>query len=80
MWLLDGSFDMHNGMGWWMIWGGTMMVLFWGALIGLAVWGVARFSGQRPDDANDALEFARRRYASGDISRDEFEQIRQDLG
>ena len=79
MWLLDGSFDMHNGMGWWMIWGGTMMVLFWGALIGLAVWGVARFSAQHPGDGDDALDLARRRYASGEISRDEFEQIRHDL-
>ena len=35
MWFLDGSFDMHNGMGWWMIWSGLMTVLFWGAVIAL---------------------------------------------
>jgi len=56
-----------------------MMVLFWGAVIGLIVWGVARFTGQRPGGADDALDLARRHYASGEISRDEFEQIRQDL-
>jgi putative membrane protein len=71
--------DMQDGMGWWMIWGGVMMLLFWGAVIGLIVWGVARFTGQRPGGADDALDLARRRYASGEISRDEFEQIRQDL-
>ena len=79
MWVLDGSFDMHNGMGWWMIWGGMMMVLFWGAVIGLIVWGAARFTGQRPGVADSALGVARGRYASGEISRDEFEEIRQGL-
>jgi len=79
MWFLDGSFDMHDGVGWWMIWGGVMMVIFWGSVIGLIVWGVARFTGQRPSDTDSAIDVARRRYASGEISRDEFEQIRQDL-
>ncbi len=79
MWFLDSSFDMHNGAGWWMIWGGAMMVLFWGSVVGLIAWGVARFTGQRQSDTDSALGLVRGRYASGEISRDEFEQIRQDL-
>jgi len=29
-----------DGMGWWMLWGGLMMVLFWGGIIALIVWTV----------------------------------------
>ncbi len=79
MWFLDGSWGMHDGIGWWMIWGGLMMVLFWGSVIGLIAWGIARFTGQSPSDTDSAIDIARRRYASGEISRDEFEQIQQDL-
>lgn len=27
------------GMGWWMLFGGIWMLLFWGGIIALAVWG-----------------------------------------
>src|SRR3972149_5532526 len=37
-----------DGMGWWMLWGGLMMILFWGAIIALVVWAVQ--SGGRRDD------------------------------
>jgi putative membrane protein len=55
------------------------MVLFWVAV----VWLFARFV--RPGDQGisrdeSAIEIARRRYARGEISREEFEQIRRDLG
>ena len=29
-----------DGMGWWMVWGGLMMVLFWGGIIALIAWTV----------------------------------------
>jgi len=80
--------DDHHGMwgdwdswGWW-IFMIPMMLVFWGGLIWLVVWLVRQSSGgasQTPGREADAVELARRRYAQGEISREEFEQIRRDL-
>ena len=40
MWVLDGTWGMHDGMGWWMAFGAVWMVVFWGAVIGLVVFGL----------------------------------------
>ena len=75
-------------MGWWMLWGGLMMVLFWGAIIALVVWAVQSL-GRRDDartqpgttsPARAPLDIAKERYARGEIGRDEFEQMKRDLG
>ena len=82
MWHADG------GMGWWMLWGALMMILFWGAIIALAVWAVRSLTESQKNDAEPEaaapavrtpLDIAGERYAHGDISREEFEQIRRDL-
>ena len=71
---------MHEGIGWWMIFGGVWMVAFWGGLIALIVWGITRLTGQgRPVYKYDPLDVAKERYAKGEISREEHEQIRKDL-
>jgi len=54
------------------------MVLFWAAIIGLAVWVVARVTG-RSSRGNGALSIARERYARGEISKEEFDRIKKDL-
>jgi len=74
----------HEGMGWWMVFGGILMVLFWGGLIGLVVWGISRLiqrsdSGPSSGQRRDALDIAKERYAKGEISREEFERIKKDL-
>ena len=77
-----------DGMGWWMLWGGLMMVLFWGAIIALVVWAVQSLgrgddghaqSGATKSPARTPLEIAKERYARGEIGRDEFEQMKRDL-
>lgn len=73
-----------DGMGWWMLWGAFMMIFFWGGLIALVVWAVRSFSGDRSGgqsggSTNDALTVAQERYARGEISREEFLQIKSDL-
>ncbi len=77
-----------DGMGWWMLWGGLMMILFWGAIIALIVWAIQsvtrRESGQahvpQPNpSARTPLDITKERYALGEISREEFEQISRDL-
>ena len=77
-----------DGAGWWMLWGGLMMVLFWGSIIALVVWGVQTLvrrdtggtvPGQSGAPRPNPLDIAKERYARGDIRREEFEQIKSDL-
>ncbi len=78
------------GWGWgWMLFGGLTMVLFWGGLIALIVLAVRGLtgsgnqgrSGELPElrVTPNALEILKTRYAKGEISQEEFEQIRKDL-
>ena len=73
-----------EGMGWWMMFGGILMLLFWGLIIALVVWGMKRLtergsSGSTTPEKHDPLDIAKERYARGEISREEFEQVRKDL-
>lgn len=71
---------MHDVGGWWMVFGGIMMFLFWGGLIALIVWGITRL--RKRDDSttkHTPLDIAKRRYARGEINKEEFEQIKKDL-
>jgi putative membrane protein len=66
--------------------GGLVMVLFWGALIVGAMW-LARglfpngqhssASTTRPDAS--AEDILKQRYARGEISQEQYDQIRRDL-
>ena len=64
--------------GWSWLWMASMMVLFWGAVITLAVWAIRSFTGprHRHDDAVDTL---RARFAKGEISQEEFDKTRRAL-
>lgn len=74
----------HDGMGWWMLFGGSMWVLFIILLVValLAItgskWGTDNQEDSKP--GQDAMQIVRRRYAAGEISREEFDQIKRDLG
>lgn len=74
---------MMTGDGWggW-IWGGLMMVVFWGGLIALVVFLVRGARPPERDDrrrAPDAREILAERFARGEISEDEFEQRKRVL-
>ena len=72
--------DMPIGMGWRMAFGGLWMLIFWGGLIALIVWGITKLSrrnGSSPKQ--DPLDIAKERYARGEISREEFEKLKKDL-
>jgi putative membrane protein len=74
----------HEGMGWWMMFGGIFMLLFWGAIIALVVWGINKLreregSGTGTTKKRDPLDIAKERYAKGEISHEEFEQIKKNL-
>ncbi len=77
-----------DGMGWWMLWGGLMMIVFWGGIIALIVWTIQsvtrRESGQTESPSTNPsprtpVDVAKERYARGEISREEFQQIKRDL-
>jgi putative membrane protein len=71
-----------GGLGWG-LWGLGMlwMIVFWGAIIALIVWGVRRLSGHshyRPNTGSP-LDIAKERYARGEITKEQFDQIKRDL-
>jgi putative membrane protein len=71
---------MHEGMGWWMVFGGFWMVIFWGGLIALTVWGITKLNRRNSSSSkHDPLDIAKERYARGEISKKEFEQLKKDL-
>ena len=71
----------HDGFGW-MLFGGFWMIVFWGAIIALIVWAVIRFSRREdtpPSTKANPLDAAKERYAKGEITKAEFDQIKKDL-
>jgi putative membrane protein len=77
-----------DGMGWWMLWGGLIMVLFWGAIIAVIVWTIQTVTRREPSQthvphtspsASTPLDIAKERYARGEVSREEFEQMKREL-
>ncbi len=72
--------------------GFPFMWLFWILIIGLVIWAVVqianRSGGNQPAGGNyppytsqqeDALEVLKRRYARGEITKSEYEDMRRDL-
>lgn len=66
-----------------MFFGGWMIIL-WVVVIGLIVWGVVALAkrGTSTSDTTqkrDSLDIAKERYAKGEISKEEFEEIKKNL-
>lgn len=62
------------------------MVIFWGALIALAVWLVrsifpnqAQTPSPPPENNSNALEIMDERYARGEITREQYELMKKDI-
>ena len=71
---------MHEGMGWWMVFGGIFTLVFWGGLIALIVWGITRLTRRDSSTPNsNPLDIAKERYAKGELTKEAFEQIKKDL-
>jgi putative membrane protein len=64
---------------WMMVLWAFLFIIFWAAVITLIIWAIRRFSG-RNGTAQSPLDIARTRYAKGEINREQFEQIKKDLG
>jgi putative membrane protein len=57
--------------------GWSMMIVFWGAVVFLVSWAIRALGASRSDTTSSALEVLQRRYAAGEIDRDEFEERRR---
>jgi putative membrane protein len=66
-----------DGMGWWMVFGTVFELLI---VVGVVLL-IANYLGARGTDRSfdNPLEIAKRRYARGEITRDQYEQLRRDL-
>lgn len=70
-----GIMDGYGG-----VFGWLFMLLFWIILFGFLVWLVMHLTQhQRRSTSNEALQILQRRYALGEINKDEFEQKKKDL-
>ncbi len=76
-----------HGFGWGgMVLGGLLMLLFWGSLIALIFWGVRSLISSndvRHSNAGgnslSAREILDQRYVRGEIDRDEYQAIKEEL-
>lgn len=59
--------------------GWTMMILLWGAVFALVIWGLRSSTGSSTPSRSDALEVLARRFAAGEIDKDEFEERKRVL-
>ncbi len=77
-------------MGGGMMWFGLVMMVFgllvFVGIILLAVWAISRLAGSdrlrassAPSSPDDPLAILQRRYAKGEITKEEYERIRSDL-
>lgn len=74
-WMLGDGFPM-----WGMVFGFLAFLLFWGAIIFLIVWAVRTLvKGREESHSNDPLLILKERYAKGEITRDQYQQMMQDL-
>jgi uncharacterized membrane protein len=71
---------------WHMVWGGVLMLLFWLSVIGLTVWGLRHLFASTPHTPRETvvsprspLEIAQSRYAKGEISREDYLVLIEDL-
>ena len=56
--------------------GGLFMILFWGIIIYIVIAFFKKGDGEGEETAEDILK---KRYARGEISKDEFERMKKDL-
>lgn len=81
-----GGYEGMDGAGW--IWMTLMMGLVWAPIVLFVLWflrdtvgGATRNQGRSdPDGELSAVELARRAYARGDLSRERYLQVVEDLG
>ncbi|MBY6197279.1 SHOCT domain-containing protein [Vibrio hangzhouensis] len=70
---------MHDFYHSWMITGGHTMFLFWILFAVVLVWLVFAYRDRAEKPGETPLEIAQKRYAAGEISRTELDEIKRNL-
>ena len=70
---------MHEWMSWWMVLIGIFTALLLVAALAIAIWAANRITPHRNNLGGDPGDFVRERYARGEIDRDEYQRMLQDL-
>lgn len=78
----EWPWGMHYMWGMWGIGMGLVMLVFWGLVIAALVYAVRWLAtqGRQQPRGESPLDIAKRRYASGEITREQFEALKRDLG
>jgi putative membrane protein len=75
--------QMHDGWGWWMVFGWLWMVVFWGLIIWAVYAVIIRLERMPPDQKlrgeDTALAVLERRNARGELTSEQFEEMRRRL-
>ena len=72
-----GDWGVGSMMGW--FGGGIMMLLFWALFIIFIVWVVKQIGSKNLKSDTNALNILKERYAKGEITREQYEQMRRDI-
>jgi putative membrane protein len=70
---------MGNGVGIWMFFGVVFWILLIVGIVLLVVWAVQKAAGGEGRREESALEILKKRYARGEISKEEFEEKKRDI-
>lgn len=75
-----GNWTMDGGMGIWMLVNAVFWILVIVGIVLLAVWAVRRVGGgERSKAEESALEILKKRYARGEITKEEYEEKKRDI-
>ena len=58
------------------IYGGLGMIIFWGIFIWFIVWLIRQNNNQQKESA---IEITKKRYANGEITKKQFDEMKKDL-
>jgi putative membrane protein len=74
-------FDMHDGWGGWMILGWIWMIVLWGLIVWAVYTVISRLGGSNDhrSQGSDAQAILEERFARGEITREEFADMRRTL-
>lgn len=74
--MFDGSLCGGMGAAGWIV-----MITFWGAFVGLAVWAVSRLVATPANDGSrsDAMDTLDRRLAAGEVDPETYRRLRDEL-
>jgi putative membrane protein len=77
---MRGDWIMDGGMGIWMVINMAFWVLVFIGIVLLVIWVVRMVGrGERRTVEGSALESLKKRYARGEITKEEFEEIKRDI-